>query len=154
MFFVATNRHLTNFYDPMECELFVYVYLESLSHRFDKLWWDELQPHNAIEEVLRVIRQANAFITRHTPWNEKDALRRQCILSVVAEALRICGFLLQPIIPNLSLRLLNRLGVYADDKINQRNLSTILIIINNNNGEFVSNSIGDSVWKFQRVIDY
>ncbi|CAH8863741.1 unnamed protein product [Trichobilharzia szidati] len=114
--------------------------LESLSHRFDKLWWDELQPHNAIEEVLRVIRQANAFITRHTPWHEKDSLRRQCILSVVAEALRICGFLLQPVIPNLSLRLLNRLGVYnseADGDKQSSNVCGKLRVLGENNEKFL-----------------
>ncbi|CAH8863737.1 unnamed protein product [Trichobilharzia szidati] len=112
--------------------------LESLSHRFDKLWWDELQPHNAIEEVLRVIRLANAFITRHTPWHEKDSLRRQYILSVVAEALRICGFLLQPVIPNLSLRLLNRLGVYAADGDKQSsNVCGKLRVLGENNEKFL-----------------
>ncbi|KAH8873473.1 Methionine--tRNA ligase, mitochondrial [Schistosoma japonicum] len=92
--------------------IFVFNYLDNISYHFDKLWWYKAQPHNAIEEVLRVVRQTNAFITRHSPWSEQEPLRRQAVISVVAESLRVCALLMYPVVPNLSHRLLNRLGIH------------------------------------------
>ncbi|VDO81136.1 unnamed protein product [Schistosoma curassoni] len=113
--------------------------LDNISHHFDKFWWYEAQPHRAIEEVLRIIRQTNTFITRHSPWTEKELLRKQFILSVVSESLRICALLLQPVIPNLSIRLLHRLGIYYEGKKeqNQSNISNQARVLGENSGKFL-----------------
>lgn len=116
-----------------------YFSLDNISHHFDKFWWYEAQPHRAIEEVLCIIRQTNTFITRHSPWTEKELLRKQFILSVVSESLRICALLLQPVIPNLSIRLLHRLGIYYEGKKeqNQSNISNQARVLGENSGKFL-----------------
>ncbi|CAH8635780.1 unnamed protein product [Schistosoma rodhaini] len=113
--------------------------LDNISHHFDKLWWYEAQPHKAIEEVLGIIRQTNAFITRHSPWTERELLKRQFILSVVSESLRICALLLQPVIPNLSIRLLHRLGIYYEGKKEQKQSNIIngVRVLGENTGKFL-----------------
>ncbi|CAH8542838.1 unnamed protein product [Schistosoma turkestanicum] len=113
--------------------------LDNISHHFDQLWWYEAQPHKAIEEVLRVIRQTNAFIDRHSPWTEREPLRRQSVLSIVSESLRICALLLQPVIPNLSIRLLHRLGIYYEEKEeqNQLNISHRVRVLGENTGKLL-----------------
>ena len=60
---------------------------------------------------------ANALVQRHEPWtlaNKEDKVSRQhinAVLYVAMECLRVCGILLQPIVPVLSDRLLTRLGI-------------------------------------------
>ncbi|TNN05358.1 Methionine--tRNA ligase, partial [Schistosoma japonicum] len=110
---IQINRNEVNdmfHHDNLDTDFF--NSLDNISYHFDKLWWYKAQPHNAIEEVLRVVRQTNAFITRHSPWSEQEPLRRQAVISVVAESLRVCALLMYPVVPNLSHRLLNRLGIH------------------------------------------
>ncbi|CAH8589853.1 unnamed protein product [Heterobilharzia americana] len=131
-----SRKQVDDFFSGDDLDANFLISLEGISHRFDQLWWDELQPHNAIEEVLNVVRLANAFITRHSPWTEKVSVRRKCVLSVVAESLRVCALLLHPVIPNLSLRLLNRLGLYHEGG-QQSEVDNGLRVLGRDTGKFL-----------------
>uniref|UniRef100_T1IW11 Methionine--tRNA ligase, mitochondrial n=1 Tax=Strigamia maritima TaxID=126957 RepID=T1IW11_STRMM len=68
--------------------------------------------YHGLEEIMTVLRQANLFLQSQKPWEFKnDEKRLSTIISVAMETLRVCGILLQPIVPVLSDKLLSRLGV-------------------------------------------
>lgn len=55
------------------------------------------------------------------PWELKkgsidDLNRLETIISVTLETLRVCGIILQPIIPELSEKLLNKLNVESENR--------------------------------------
>ena len=74
------------------------------------------ETYRAIDAIMAQLRQTNAFVQHHKPWelkNEtginKEWLRT--IISVTMETLRVCGILLQPVIPNMADSLLTKLSV-------------------------------------------
>lgn len=92
--------------------------LDRMAQRFDQLWWEQGQPHLAIDWVMTVLRQTNSFIDRHKPWDRSRSVEPEFVITVVAEALRLAGLLLQPVVPHLSTRLLDRLGIIRSGRIN------------------------------------
>ncbi|KAG5448192.1 Methionine--tRNA ligase, mitochondrial [Clonorchis sinensis] len=94
--------------------------MDTLAALFDELWWQNGQPHLAIEHVLSILREANAFVDRHKPWDKEAAVEPEFVISVAAECLRLTGLLLRPVVPRLSARLLRRLGVEKEDAADQR----------------------------------
>lgn len=68
------------------------------------------------------LRDANAFMQHEKPWElnrSTESVNREklsTILHSVMEVLRVCGILLQPIVPTLSSRLLTRLGVPKNER--------------------------------------
>ncbi|THD19654.1 Methionine tRNA synthetase [Fasciola hepatica] len=84
--------------------------LDTLAARFDECWWDQAQPHLAIEQILQVIRLTNALIERHKPWQKDPLIESEHVIALAAESLRLAGLLLSPVVPNLAGRLLRRLG--------------------------------------------
>ncbi|KHN76022.1 Methionine--tRNA ligase, mitochondrial [Toxocara canis] len=73
--------------------------------------FDELMIYKALEELSAVVRQANAFFQLFEPWKLADGEKRSTILHVVYETMRICGILLQPVVPDYANKLLTRLGM-------------------------------------------
>ncbi|KAG0717189.1 Methionine--tRNA ligase, mitochondrial [Chionoecetes opilio] len=71
--------------------------------------------HHGIEAIMGVIRQANAFVQEEQPWIlAKDAASRprlELVLRLSFEVLRMAGVTLMPVVPGLSTRLLDALGV-------------------------------------------
>ena len=69
----------------------------------------------ALEEVWKVIRAANAYIDHQAPWALKktDTARMNTVLLVLVETIRTVGFLLQPFMPAAMENLLNQVGVPA-----------------------------------------
>ena len=57
--------------------------------------------HEALEEVWKVIRAANAYIDRQAPWalKQTDPARMAAVLRVLADVLRIVATVLQPFMP-------------------------------------------------------
>ena len=69
--------------------------------------------HEALEEVWKVIRAADAYIDHQAPWTLKktDPVRMQTVLYVLACVLRTVAILLQPFMPDSMGKLLDQLGV-------------------------------------------
>jgi methionyl-tRNA synthetase len=69
--------------------------------------------HEALEEIWKVIRAANAYIDRQAPWalRKTDPARMGSVLRVLADALRVVATLLQPFMPGSMARMLDQLGV-------------------------------------------
>jgi len=76
--------------------------------RIDRLAFSE-----ALEEVWKVVRAANAYIDRQAPWalRKTDPDRMAAVLRVLVEGLRIIGTVLQPFMPASMAKLLDQLGV-------------------------------------------
>lgn len=70
----------------------------------------------ALEEIWRVIRAANAYIDRQAPWalRKTDVVRMAHVLRVLADVIRTVATLLQPFMPEKTAAMLDQLGVPAD----------------------------------------
>lgn len=73
-------------------------------------------PHEALEEVWRVVRAGNGYIDRQAPWalRKTDLARMGEVLRVLADVLRVVATVLQPFMPGSMGRMLDQLGVPAD----------------------------------------
>jgi methionyl-tRNA synthetase len=67
----------------------------------------------ALEEIWKVIRAANAYIDRQAPWalRKTDAVRMAHVLRVLADVIRTVATLLQPFMPEKTASMLDQLGV-------------------------------------------
>ena len=85
---------------------------EALPERLRPLM-DRQALHEALEEVWKVIRAANAYIDRQAPWalRKTDVARMGTVLRVLADVLRHVGTVLQPVMPGSMARMLDQLGV-------------------------------------------
>ncbi|KAF9775006.1 hypothetical protein IL306_006929 [Fusarium sp. DS 682] len=78
---------------------------------------DEINFSNALRGIFELLRETNRYITDTEPWkivNDSDQKARRRLNWVIyrsAEALRIAGILLQPIMPSKASELLDGLGV-------------------------------------------
>jgi len=70
----------------------------------------------ALEEIWRVIRAANAYIDRQAPWalRKTDPARMADVLRVLVDVIRTVATLLQPFMPEKTAAMLDQLGVPAD----------------------------------------
>ncbi len=77
---------------------------------------DRLAFHEALEDVWKLIRNANAYIDHQAPWALKktDTERMNTVLRVLLEAIRTVGILLQAFMPDSMAVLLDQLGVAVD----------------------------------------
>jgi len=75
--------------------------------------------HEALEDVWKVIRAANAYIDHQAPWalRKTDRGRMDAVLRVLADALRIVATVLQPFMPASMGAMLDQLGVPADARM-------------------------------------
>ncbi|CAK1594721.1 unnamed protein product [Parnassius mnemosyne] len=80
--------------------------------------YSSYQFYKAADSVIHVLHLANLFFETHKPWELKK--RPECqkeldvILHITLETLRICGIILQPLIPELATQLLNKLQIPED----------------------------------------
>ena len=83
--------------------------------------------HEALEEVWKVIRAANAYIDRQAPWALKktDMVRMGVVLRVLLDVLRPLATVLLPFMPDSMDRMLDQLGVPAD----ARTIATIATVL-------------------------
>ena len=73
--------------------------------------YSQLSFHSGIVAVMEVLRATNGLVQEEAPWSsEVGQDRREWVLALVLESLRVCGVLLQPVVPNIAARLLGRLG--------------------------------------------
>jgi methionyl-tRNA synthetase len=69
--------------------------------------------HEALEEVWKAIRAANAYIDRQAPWALKktDRARMAAVLRVLADVIRSVATMLSPFMPQSMARMLDQVGV-------------------------------------------
>ena len=79
---------------------------------------DRLAFHESLEEIWRLIRNANAYIDHQAPWALKktDTARMETVLRVLLEVIRTVGILLQPFMPDSMGKLLDQLGIAPADR--------------------------------------
>jgi len=72
--------------------------------------------HEALEEVWKVIRAANAYIDHQAPWalRKTDLVRMGSVLRVLVDTMRPVATVLQPFMPGSMGKLLDQLGVPAE----------------------------------------
>ncbi|HVY14771.1 MAG TPA: methionine--tRNA ligase [Rhodopila sp.] len=72
--------------------------------------------NEALEEIWKVVRAANAYIDHQAPWalNKTDKARMGSVLRVLTDTIRTIATLLQPFMPASTGRMLDQLGVPAD----------------------------------------
>ncbi|CAN9515182.1 unnamed protein product [Ophioblennius macclurei] len=83
--------------------------------------YESLQVYKALEAVGACVRQTNGFVQRHAPWkldrgDSQDGRWLDTIIHVSLECLRVYGTLLQPVVPEISDKLLSRLGVRPGER--------------------------------------
>ena len=74
-----------------------------------------------VDSVIAVLHLANNFFESTKPWElkkgDEDQTRKlETIISMAFQSLQICGIILQPIIPEISGKLLNRLNVPENER--------------------------------------
>ena len=75
--------------------------------------------HEALEEVWKVIRAANAYIDHQAPWalRKTDPARMADVLRVLVDVQRVIATVLQPFMPDAMSRMLDQLGVPAEGRM-------------------------------------
>lgn len=77
--------------------------------------FDDYNFYKVVDEVIKVLHTANGFTEIYKPWElrkDPNASRRlNTVLRIVFETLRITGIILQPIVPQMSSRLLDKINV-------------------------------------------
>ena len=74
--------------------------------------------HEALEEIWRLVRAANAYIDHAAPWAlaRTDRTRMGAVLRVLADVLRVLATVLQPFLPGTMALMLDQLGVPAEER--------------------------------------
>ena len=75
---------------------------------------EKFAPHNALNEIFKVLSRANKYIDENAPWvlakSEESKPRLAKVLYNLLETLRICGGLLMPFIPATGEEIYKRIG--------------------------------------------
>lgn len=85
-----------------------------------KSLYEEVSFHALVDTVMAHLHLTNNFFETLTPWkmakdvNQTEALN--CTLLLTMESLRVASIILQPLIPNLSGQLLDKLNVRPGDR--------------------------------------
>uniref|UniRef100_A0A672HZD7 Methionine--tRNA ligase, mitochondrial n=1 Tax=Salarias fasciatus TaxID=181472 RepID=A0A672HZD7_SALFA len=84
-------------------------------------YYESLHVYKALEAISACVRHTNGFVQRHAPWkldrgDSEDQRWLDTIIHVSLECLRIYGTLLQPVVPEISDKLLSRLGVQPGER--------------------------------------
>ncbi|MCG5430948.1 methionine--tRNA ligase [Mycobacterium sp. MYCO198283] len=80
--------------------------------------FDQQQMHLALEAIWLVLGSANRYFSAQEPWQVRktDEARFATILFTTLEVVRIATLLAQPVMPQSTARLLDLLGVAADQR--------------------------------------
>ena len=73
---------------------------------------EQLRIHDAIEDILQLVRQVNKYLEAAAPWKlaKTDLKKAGTVLFTATEALRVSAVLLQPVMPHKSGQILDVLG--------------------------------------------
>ncbi len=94
------------------------VRFKSLKQEFSKDI-DKLDPHHALESVFLALNDVNVYISEIAPWKllKADASDAQAALSLAlsVDACRRAAILLAPLMPNISTKIFEQLGLAQND---------------------------------------
>lgn len=77
-------------------------------------YYTHCQFYKVADSVMATLHKANLFFETLKPWELKkkqEIEKLDCVLHLTLETLRVCGILLQPMIPNISKKLLEKMNV-------------------------------------------
>lgn len=79
---------------------------------------DALKISDALEDIWKLIRAANAYIDHQAPWvlKKTDKVRMGSVLRVLVDVIRTIATLLQPYMPTTMERMLDQLGVESHER--------------------------------------
>lgn len=104
--------------DDEDCHM-----LESVRHlpAVVEQHYEDMHVYKALEAISACVRQTNGFVQRHAPWkldrgDSADQRWLGTIIHISLECLRIYGTLLQPVVPEISNKLLSRIGVQPHER--------------------------------------
>lgn len=105
-------------------EVQFYEYSNELIRKLKKLptvYEEHFESYNfymAVDKIFEALFLTNNFIQETKPWvlvkNPANELKLESVLALSFESLRINAILLQPIIPNLANKILDKLNVSPD----------------------------------------
>lgn len=72
---------------------------------------EELQFHNALNDIFYLVNESNKYINEKKPWEIKDKTELGGILYELLETLRFSAILLQPFMPETSEKIFDQLGL-------------------------------------------
>lgn len=82
--------------------------------------YDAYNFYLAVDDVIKVLHTTNNFMETFKPWElrkDVNASRRlNTVLRIAFESLRITGIILQPIVPQMSARLLDKINVDREQR--------------------------------------
>lgn len=92
--------------------------------------YDAFNFYKVADCIMATLHKANLFFETLKPWELKknaETEKLDAVLHLTLETLRVCGILLQPMIPNISRKLLDRINVAEEDRTfeNTKKLSWI-----------------------------
>lgn len=78
--------------------------------------------HHVADNVIALLHAANNFFESSKPWelkngNEHATRKLETIISITMESLRISGIIMQPMIPEFTSKLLDRLNIPAEKRM-------------------------------------
>ncbi|ESO82122.1 hypothetical protein LOTGIDRAFT_223492 [Lottia gigantea] len=77
--------------------------------------YEDLNVYKGLEKIMSYLHWVNTFIQEHKPWQlakqSKSLDHLNTVIFVAMVSMRTCGILLQPVVPDLSNKLLDKLNV-------------------------------------------
>lgn len=138
---IAHGEHLNELIKADACK----ILMENLAELPEKcrIHYEAYNFYLVVDAVLGALHSANNFFETMKPWelknkDEESTKKLETIISIAMESLRISATIMQPIIPEFSTRLLDRLNIPAelrfwkDTKIYFRQVSHELKDLDNN----------------------
>lgn len=82
--------------------------------------YDSFNVYLAVDEVIKTLHLSNKFVDVFKPWElrkePKMAKRLDSVLGMIFESLRVTSIILQPVIPALTSRLLDKISVAPEQR--------------------------------------
>jgi methionyl-tRNA synthetase len=88
------------------------------THKLVQKRFDEFMIHRALEEIWKLVMDANAYIDVQAPWTLKktDPERMKTVLYVLCEAIRCLAILIQPVTPQSASVMLDQIKTPQDKR--------------------------------------
>ncbi|ODM98823.1 Methionine--tRNA ligase, mitochondrial [Orchesella cincta] len=96
--------------------------MRSLEELFDKVEtsYESLNFYRGLEHIMATVRLANLFVEEEKPWvlakQSPQNPRLLTMLNLVFETLRTTAIIMQPVVPNLSTLVLDRLNIPNEER--------------------------------------
>lgn len=129
------NKELIELYVNKEPSLAELIEKSQVLHEEVKAHFTEFNFYKGVDSIVLVLHLANKFIDTMKPWTmrkENKLAELNLVLGITFEVLKICGIGLQPIVPQLSDKLLTRLGVPENKRLWEDMHFNIQSVINDN----------------------